>query len=94
MSVQPLNERVLVRPEKTAEKKVGGIFIPDTNMEGPNEGVVVEVAPEGVKNVRKGDRVIFKKDSGEEISVNGEKLLIVESQDLIAKINETDAIPA
>jgi len=94
MKIQPLNARVLVKPQEQKEKKAGSIFIPDTNTDKPVEGTIMEVPAEGIEHIAVGDRVIYKKDAGEEISADNETLLLIEAADLLAKIVDTDAIPA
>lgn len=93
MKIQPLNSRVLVKTEGRGEKKIGSLYLPETSGESPSEGTIIELPVEGVEHLSPGDRVIFKKDSGEEIRLGAEKMLILESADLLAKIIETDEIP-
>jgi chaperonin GroES len=94
MKLQPLNARVLVKPDASGEKKIGGLYIPDTGSERSGSGVVVEISASGVENIAVGDRVMYKKESGEEIETGNEKYVLVEAADLIAKYVQTDAIPA
>jgi chaperonin GroES len=88
MNVQPLDERVLVKPIEQ-EEKVGSIIIPDTAKEKPMTGEVVAVGTdEEIKKLLKaGDKVIFGKYAGEEIKIDGEKHLIVTRADILAKIS-------
>jgi chaperonin GroES len=88
MKVQPLDERVLVKPIEQ-EEKVGSIIIPDTAKEKPMTGEVVAVGTdEEIKKLLKaGDKVIFGKYAGEEIKIDGEKHLIVTRADILAKIS-------
>lgn len=88
MKVQPLDERVLVKPIEP-EEKVGSIIIPDTAKEKPMTGEVIAVGTdEELKKLLKvGDKVIFGKYAGEEIKINGEKHLIVKREDVLAKIS-------
>ena len=88
MKVQPLDERVLVKPIEP-EEKVGSIIIPDTAKEKPMTGEVIAVGTdeELKKLIKKGDKVIFGKYAGEEIKINGEKHLIVPRADILAKIS-------
>ena len=87
MKVQPLDDRLLVKPIEQ-EEKIGSIIIPDTAKEKPMTGEVVEVGndEELKKLIKKGDKVIFTKYAGEEIKLNGEKHLIVKRDDVLAKI--------
>lgn len=92
MSVRPLHDRVLIRRMKEEEKTKGGIIIPDTAKEKPIEGEVVAVgdgkALESGQRVplavKKGDRVLFGKYSGNEIRVDGEDLVIMREDDILA----------
>lgn len=88
MKVQPLDDRLLVKPIEQ-EEKVGSIIIPDTAKEKPMTGQVVEVGTdeELTKLIKKGDKVIFGKYAGEEIKLDGEKHLIVKRDDILAKIS-------
>ena len=88
MKVQPLDERVLVKPIEQDEK-VGSIIIPDTAKEKPMTGEVIAVGTdeELKKLIKKGDKVLFAKYAGEEIMINGEKHLIVKREEILAKIS-------
>ena len=94
MNFRPLHDRVLVRRVKEEEKTKGGIIIPDTAKEKPQEGEVVAVGT-GARNeagalvelvVKAGDRVLFGKWSGTEVSVNGEDLLIMKEADILGVV--------
>ncbi|MCJ7995373.1 co-chaperone GroES [Rhizobium cremeum] len=94
MSFRPLHDRILVRRVESEEKTKGGIIIPDTAKEKPQEGEVVAVGP-GARNdagqiqaldVRVGDRILFGKWSGTEIKINGEDLLIMKESDVMGII--------
>ncbi|MBA2273654.1 MAG: co-chaperone GroES [Actinobacteria bacterium] len=91
-NVRPLEDRILVRPEEGQETTISGIVIPDTAKEKPQEGVVLAVGP-GKRNedgdliaidVNEGDRVLYSKYGGTEITVDGEDLLILSSRDALA----------
>jgi chaperonin GroES len=91
MKFRPLHDRVVVRRLEGEEKTKGGIIIPDTAKEKPQEGEVVAVGP-GARNeqgqlvaldVKAGDRVLFGKWSGTEVTVNGEELLIMKESDIL-----------
>jgi chaperonin GroES len=91
MNFRPLHDRVLVRRVEAEEKTAGGIIIPDTAKEKPQEGEVV-AAGSGAKNedgkvtpldVKAGDRILFGKWSGTEVKVNGEDLLIMKESDIL-----------
>ena len=91
---RPLHDRVVVRRINASEKTKGGIIIPDTAKEKPQEGEVVAVGPGGrdeqgklVKlDVKAGDRVLFGKWSGTEVKLEGEELLIMKESDIMGII--------
>ncbi|AHF83114.1 molecular chaperone GroES [Rhizobium leguminosarum bv. trifolii WSM1689] len=94
MSFRPLHDRILVRRVDSEEKTKGGIIIPDTAKEKPQEGEVIAVGP-GARNdagqiqpldVKPGDRILFGKWSGTEIKINGEDLLIMKESDVMGII--------
>jgi chaperonin GroES len=95
MKIQPLNDRVLVRRVAEDNKIRGGIIIPDTAKEKPMQGEVVATGPgerqkEGGRrpmSVKEGDRVLFGKYSGSEIKVDGEELLLVREEEILAIID-------
>jgi chaperonin GroES len=91
MAFRPLHDRVLVRRVTAEEKTAGGIIIPDTAKEKPQEGEVVSVGP-GARDdsgalvaldVKAGDRILFGKWSGTEVKLNGEELLIMKESDIM-----------
>ena len=92
MSVRPLADRVLVRALEEAEVKRGGIIIPDTAKEKPQEGEVIAIGPGRISDkgdriaveVNKGDRVLFGKYSGTEVTVGNENYLIMRESDILA----------
>ena len=94
MKVRPLQDRILVRPQEEEEKKQGGIIIPDTAKEKHQEGEIVAVGSgrilkDGGKQaleVKKGDRVLFAKYAGTEVKMDGEELLIMREDDVLAVI--------
>ena len=94
MAFRPLHDRVLVRRIEADEKTAGGIIIPDTAKEKPQEGEIVSVGT-GAKaedgkvtplDVKAGDRVLFGKWSGTEVRVDGEELLIMKESDIMGII--------
>ncbi|MDX2277408.1 MAG: co-chaperone GroES [Hyphomonadaceae bacterium] len=95
-SFRPLHDRVLVKRVKEEEKTRGGIIIPDTAQEKPQEGEVVAVGPgardedgEYIKpDVQVGDRILFGKWSGTEVKIDGEDLLIMKESDIMGVIEE------
>jgi chaperonin GroES len=98
MKFRPLHDRVVVRRLEEEERTKGGIIIPDTAKEKPQQGEVVAVGP-GARNeegklvtldVKEGDRVLFGKWSGTEVKIDGEDLLIMKESDILGVI-ETGA---
>jgi chaperonin GroES len=91
--IQPINNNLLIKLDEVKEDKTaGGIIIPDTAKEKSQEGKVVAVPPDSDIGVSVGDRVMYKSFSGTEITFEGEKYLIVPSDDILAKFVEVDAI--
>lgn len=91
--VRPLNDRVIVKRIQEEEKTKGGIIIPDTAKEKPQEGQVVAVGPgrrdDGkviALDIKTGDRVLFAKYSGTEIKLDGEEHLIMREEDILGVI--------
>jgi chaperonin GroES len=88
---RPLHDRVVVRRIEAEEKTAGGIIIPDTAKEKPQQGQVVAVGPGGRDekghltpiDLRAGDRVLFGKWSGTEVKLDGEELLIMKESDIM-----------
>jgi len=91
MKLRPLHDRVVVRRVKEEEKTKGGIIIPDTAKEKPQEGEIVAVGNGAIGDdnervaldVKVGDRVLFGKWSGTEVTVDGEELLIMKESDIM-----------
>ena len=97
MAFRPLGDRVLVRRVEEEEKTKGGIIIPDTAKEKPQEGEVIAVGP-GARDdsgkvqpldVKTGDRILFGKWSGTEIKLEGEDLLIMKESDILGVLDPT-----
>jgi len=94
MAFRPLHDRVLVRRIEEGEKTAGGIIIPDTAKEKPQQGEILAVG-DGARgddnervalDVKKGDKVLFGKWSGTEVTVDGEELLIMKESDILGVI--------
>ena len=91
MSFRPLHDRVLVRRVAAEEKTAGGIIIPDTAKEKPQEGEVISVGSGTLNDkgelraldVKAGDRILFGKWSGTEVKLNGEELMIMKESDIM-----------
>ena len=94
MNIKPLADRVVVKPMEQEEKKQGGIIIPDTAKEKPQEGKIVAVGPgkldengKPIKmNVKVGDNILYSKYGGTEIKYEGEEYLIMSESDILAII--------
>ena len=95
MSLQPLEDRIVVRPGDAEETTVSGLVIPDTAKEKPQQGEVIAVGP-GRRSehsgelipvdVAVGDVVLYSKYGGTEVAVDGEDLLVLSSRDVLAKV--------
>ena len=99
MKFRPLHDRVVVRRIEAEEKTAGGIIIPDTAKEKPQEGEVIAAGP-GARNeqgqlvaleVKAGDRILFGKWSGTEVKIDGEELLIMKESDIMGIVEGTVA---
>jgi chaperonin GroES len=94
MKIRPLHDRVMVRRVAEDERSAGGIIIPDTAKEKPMEGKVVAVGSGGRDengkimklDVKRGDKILFGKWSGTEVTVDGEELLIMKESDIMGII--------
>lgn len=90
MAIKPLGDRVLVRPDAAEEKTSFGIIIPDTAKEKPQRGTIVAVGAGKIENavkidmsVKEGDKVLYGKYAGTEITVDGEDLMIMRESDIL-----------
>ena len=99
MSFRPLHDRILVRRIEAEEKSAGGIIIPDTAKEKPQEGEVLAVGP-GARNeagqlipldVEVGDRILFGKWSGTEVKIDGVEYLIMKESDIMGVLVDAEA---
>jgi len=96
MKVRPLNDRILVRRLEEGEQRVGGIIIPDTAKEKPQQGKVIAVGAGKIKDdgkripldVKAGDTILFGKYSGQEIKLDGEEYLIMREDEVLAILDE------
>ena len=92
MKARPLHDRILVKRVDEGEQKIGGIIIPDTAKEKPQQGKVVSVGAGKVKedggrialDVKAGDTILFGKYSGQEIKLDGEEFLIMREEEVLA----------
>ena len=99
MAFRPLGDRVVIKRVEEEAKTKGGIIIPDTAKEKPQEGEVIAVGP-GVRDdngkiqpldVKKGDRILFGKWSGSEVKIDGEDLLIMKESDILGVLDPVAA---
>ncbi len=94
MNVKPLADRIVVMPLEAEEKTKGGIIIPDNAKEKPQKGEVIAVGPGKISDngakiameLKKGDKVLYGKYSGTEVTVDGKEYLIVRESDVLAII--------
>ena len=91
MKLKPLHDRVVVQAAEQEEMSKGGIILPDTAKEKPQQGEVIAVGPGKTENglliepqVKKGDKVLYGKYSGTEVNVDGQEYLIVRESDIMA----------
>ena len=97
MKFRPLHDRVVVRRVESEARTAGGIIIPDTAKEKPQEGEIIAVGP-GARDesgklvpldVKAGDRILFGKWSGTEVKIDGEELLIMKESDIMGVVEAT-----
>jgi chaperonin GroES len=97
MSFKPLQDRVLIRPIERDERSAGGIIIPDTAKEKPQEGEILAVGP-GARDengklhpldVKVGDRVLYGKWSGTEVKMDGKDLVIMKESDILGVVEDS-----
>ena len=102
MALRPLHDRILVERLEEEEQKVGGIIIPDSAKEKPQQGKVIAVGAgkadkDGKRialDVKDGDTILFGKYSGQEIKLEGEEYLIMREDEVLAVIDEAEAAAA
>ena len=95
MKVRPLHDRIIVQRLEEGEQKVGGIIIPDTAKEKPQQGKVIAVGKGKTKDdgkivpleVKEGDTILFGKYSGQEIKLDGEEYLIMREEEVLAVLD-------
>ncbi len=98
MQFTPLHDRVLVKRIDAEEKTAGGIIIPDTAKEKPQQGEVIAVGPgtryeDGTRvplDLKPGERILFGKWSGTEVKINGEELLIMKESDILGVLDDAE----
>ena len=96
MKVRPLHDRIIVKRIEEGEQKVGGIIIPDTAKEKPQQGKVIAAGTGKVKDdgkrtpldVKEGDTILFGKYSGQEIKIDGEEYLIMREEEILGVVTK------
>lgn len=96
LSIQPMADRVVVEPLEETEEMRGGLYIPDTAKEKPQQGRIVAVGPGRLNDdgeripmeVKDGDRVLYGKYAGTEVTVDGNEVLIIKESDVLAILAE------
>jgi chaperonin GroES len=96
MNIRPLQDRLIVKRIEEEEKTAGGIIIPDTAKEKPQEGKVIavgkgKVSDEGktiALDIKKGDKILFSKYAGSEVKVNGTEYLIMREEDVLGVVED------
>lgn len=96
MAVQPIGDRVLVKPLETEEMSKGGVIIPDTAKEKPQMGEILAVGPGKIQEngqrlapeVKKGDKVLYTSYAGTEVKIDGEKYLLMRESDILAIVGQ------
>jgi len=99
MKFRPLHDRVVVKRIEAEKKSTGGIIIPDTAKEKPQQGEIIAVGPGGrdetgkliPMDVKAGDRVLFGKYSGTEVKIDGDEYLIMKESDIMGVLTEAKA---
>jgi chaperonin GroES len=93
LKIQPLEDRVVVYPDDEGESMRGGLYIPDTAKEKPTQGEILAVGPGRIEkgeripvDVKVGDKVLYGKYSGTNITLDGEEVVIIKVSDILAKI--------
>ena len=94
VNVSPLSDRVVIKALDEAEQMRGGLYIPDTAKEKPQQGEIIAVGPGRFEkdkrvpmDVKVGDKVLYGKYSGTEVTIDGEQLLILRESDVLAVLN-------
>lgn len=95
MNLKPLGDRVLLKPLEAEEKTKGGIILPDSAKEKPQEAKVVAVGPGKIKDgqhqsmsVKEGDIIIYSKYSGDDIKIDGEEYTLIEEEKILAIVEK------
>jgi chaperonin GroES len=95
LTLKPLNDRVIVQPEEAETRTESGLYLPESAKEKPMSGKVIAVGPGKINDdgertaveVKAGDRVVYGKYSGNEVEINGDKVVILRESELLAKLD-------
>jgi len=93
--LQPVHERILVKPDEVETETTGGILIPNESQKRPQLGIVIacgEGLPHNPMVVKKGDRILYNRYAGQELIVNGEDLVIIMINEVLTKLDKGDVI--
>ncbi len=85
-NIKPIGERIIIKPQEIETKTSSGIFIPESAKEKQNTGEVIAVGKLEDNEIKVGDNILYSKNAGTEISLNEEKLIILEKNDILAVI--------
>lgn len=88
MNLKPLHKKVVVLPQSMDDVTEGGIVIPDTVSEKPLEGIIVAVGPEAPEVLETGQHIIYAKNAGQEVKMDDEDYLIVDSDEIISIVEK------
>ncbi len=88
MTLQPLGTRVLIKPLDQESRTAGGLYLPETAKEKPQQGLVVAVGEDETIKVKPNDKVLFAKYTGTEIRLDGGDHLILEANDILARVSD------
>lgn len=86
MTLHPLGTRILVKPLEQESRTAGGLYLPETAKEKPQQGLVVAIGDDETIKVKPNDKVLFAKYTGTEVRVDGADHLILESNDILARV--------
>ncbi len=86
MTLQPLGTRVLVKPLEQESRTAGGLYLPETAKEKPQQGLVVAIGEDETIKVKPNDKVLFAKYTGTEVRLDGGDHLILEANDILARV--------
>jgi chaperonin GroES len=89
MNIRPLHDRIIVHRLEEGEQQIGGIIIPDTAKEKPQQGTVIAVGNGKAREA--GDRILFGKYAGQEVKLDGEEVLIMKEDDVLAVVSPATA---